>query len=201
MPSTIKNNIDFKNTIVSHINNSVNTIKKIESELSDNIFNAVNLIVNTFASGNKLLIAGNGGSAADAQHIAAEFIVRLSKDFNRPALPAIAMTTDSSILTACSNDNGFETIFKRQLEGLAKANDCFMAISTSGNSKNLITALEYTKNNNLKTIGLLGGDGGRMKDLVEIPIIVNQKNTQHIQEAHICIYHIICDLVERNFYT
>ena len=201
MPSINNTKINFKKTISEHVHNSIDTIKKIESELTDSISEAVNLVIKTFTSGNKLLIAGNGGSAADAQHVAAELVVRLSKDLIRPALPAIALTTDASILTASSNDNGFETIFKRQLEALAKTDDCFFAISTSGNSKNLINALEYAEKKEIKTIGLLGADGGIMKTLVDVPIIVSQTNTQHIQETHTCIYHLICDLVERSMFT
>jgi len=197
----INDKINFNKTISDHIHNSINTIKQIESDLSGDIASAVNLIIKTFTSGNKLLIAGNGGSAADAQHIAAEFVVRLSKELERPALPAIALATDPSILTASSNDNGFETVFKRQLEALAKKDDCFLVISTSGNSDNLISAANYARQENIKTIGLLGRDGGNLKDLVDIPIIVNQNSTQHVQETHICIYHIICDLVERSMYT
>lgn len=200
MPSINNSKIDFKKTIASHVANSIDTIKNIELELTDSITDAVNLIIKTFSSGNKLLLAGNGGSAADAQHIAAELVVRLSKELERPALAAISLSTDASILTASSNDNGFETVFKRQLEALAKKDDCFFTISTSGNSKNLISALKYASEKNIKTIGLLGSGGGEMKNLVDIPIIVNQTSTQHVQEAHICIYHLICELVERSMY-
>ena len=201
MPSIKKSRIDFRDSINKHINNSIATISQIESDLYNDLCQAINLIIDTFSAGKKLLIAGNGGSAADAQHIAAEFVVRLSKELNRPALPAIALTTDTSILTAGSNDNGFDTIFKRQLEALGRADDCFLAISTSGNSNNLIYALEYAKENKIKTIGLLGSNGGKMKDLTDVSIIVNQNSTQHIQETHLCIYHIICDLVERSLFT
>jgi D-sedoheptulose 7-phosphate isomerase len=197
----INKNIDFHKTISFHVKNSIATIKKIESEFANDIISSVKLIIDTFSSDHKLLIAGNGGSAADAQHIAAEFVVRLSKELNRPALPAIALTTDASILTAASNDFGYDEVFKRQLEALANKGDCFMAISTSGNSANLIKALEFAQKQNITSIGLLGNDGGLMKNLVDNAIIVNQNSTQHIQEAHICIYHLICDLVERSMFT
>ena len=193
--------IDIEGSILNHINQSVNTLKSIPSELSGDINKAVKLIIQTFSNGHKLLIAGNGGSAADAQHIAAEFVVRLSKELERPALPAIALSTDSSILTASSNDNGFRTVFSRQLEALAQKGDCFLAISTSGNSENLVTAVEFAKKENIKTIGLLGNNGGTLQSLVDIAITVRQSSTQHVQEAHICIYHIMCDLVERSMYT
>jgi len=194
-----KQKIDIKKAIRNHINISISTIKQIESDLQDDIYAAVELIMKAFSSGHKLLIAGNGGSAADAQHIAAEFVVRLSKEFERPALPAIALSTDSSILTAAGNDFGFNNIFQRQLEGLGCENDLFLAISTSGNSINLIKAVDYARKNKIKTIGLLGNDGGKLKSEVDIYIIVNSTITQHIQEAHLCIYHIICELVEKNF--
>ena len=201
MPSMTPKKIDFQSSISQHLEDSIDTIKKIQSELSDDISAAVQLIIKTFSSGNKLFIAGNGGSAADAQHIAAEFVVRLSRDLERPALPAIALTTDSSILTASSNDNGFETVFKRQLEALSGKGDCFLAISTSGNSDNLVAAVKYARHNSLKIIGLLGNDGGALKKMADVAIFVNQNSTQHVQEAHICIYHIICDLVERSMFS
>jgi len=185
--------------IKNHFSEITSLLQNIQDELLKPINNAVNAIIQSFRSGNKLLIAGNGGSAADAQHIAAELIVRLSKDVNRPSLPAIALATDSSILTAAGNDIGYENVFKRQLEGLGKSGDIFLAISTSGNSVNLVKALQYAKNNNIKTIALLGNDGGRMLPLVNFPVVVKDKNTQHIQEAHLCIYHIMCELIEKAF--
>lgn len=191
--------IEINNHIQNHVSNSIKSLEKISKELTNPIKNAVDIITNAFKNDNKLLIAGNGGSAADAQHIAAEFIVRLDKNNNRKSLPAIALSTDTSIITAGGNDFGFDKIFARQLEGLGQKNDVFMAISTSGNSGNLVSAVEYAKDNGIKTIGLLGSDGGKIKNLIDLSIIVRESNTQHIQEAHICIYHIICELVEKNF--
>ena len=189
--------MNIKNHIAEHISHSVRTIAQITTELSEPIENAATTSVQAFKNGNKLLIAGNGGSAADAQHLAAEFIIRLNKDIVRPALPAIALTTDSSILTASGNDIGFENLFKRQIEGLGATGDVFLAISTSGNSVNLIKAIEMAKSRKMTCIGLLGNTGGEMAQLLDASIIVPADNTQHIQEAHLCIYHLICDLVER----
>lgn len=180
----IKESISLKNSLLEN------------EELISNILKAVNVIVNSIKLGKKLLIAGNGGSAADSQHIAAELIGRLNIKDRNP-IPAIALTTDSSILTAISNDFGFEFVFEKQLQALANPGDVFLAISTSGNSINLINAVKKSKNLGIISIALLGKDGGILKDLVDIPIIVKHDNTQRIQEAHILIEHIICELVEQ----
>jgi D-sedoheptulose 7-phosphate isomerase len=189
--------MNIANHINAHIKSSVSIINKVASELSKPIENSVNLILEAFINKNKLLIAGNGGSAADAQHLAAEFIIRLNKHIERRALPAIALTADSSILTAAGNDIGFKEVFARQVQGLGNDGDIFLAISTSGNSENLLKAADQAHKSGLKVIGLLGNDGGMLREVCDIVIIVNDSDTQHIQEAHICIYHIICDLVER----
>jgi D-sedoheptulose 7-phosphate isomerase len=147
---------------------------------------------------NKLIIAGNGGSAADAQHLAAEFISRLT--INRPALHAIALTTDSSILTAIGNDYGFESVFRRQIEAVGHPGDIFLGISTSGESRNIIYALQQCRNMSIKTFGLTGGAGGQMEALCDYLIQVPSSVTQHIQEAHLSIEHIFCGLVERYYF-
>ncbi|MCX7870087.1 MAG: SIS domain-containing protein [bacterium] len=180
----IKESINLKNNLLD------------DDELISNILKAVNVIVSSIKLGKKLLIAGNGGSAADSQHIAAELIGRLNIKDRNP-IPAIALTTDSSILTAVSNDFGFEFVFEKQLQALANPGDVFLVISTSGNSINLINAVKKSKNLGIISIALLGKDGGILKDLVDIPIIVKHDNTQRIQEAHILIEHIICELVEQ----
>ena len=200
MPSINNSLQDFSRHIENHIQESISAVSLVRSELIKDIYTAANIIIDTFKSGHKILIAGNGGSAADAQHIAAEFTIRLNAEIERPSLPAVALSTDTSALTAAGNDFGFNHIFKRQLEGLAQPGDCFMAISTSGNSQNLIDALQIAREKNIRTIALLGKDGGVMKELAEVPIIVRANNTMHVQEAHICIYHLICDLVERSMY-
>jgi len=146
------------------------------------------------------MLCGNGGSAADAQHIATEFMVRLSHDVKRPAIGAIALSTDSSNITAGGNDIGFENIFSRNVEGIGRKGDVLIGISTSGNSGNVIKALEKAKEMGIKTICFLGGSGGKMKDKCEVLIVVPSSNVQRIQESHITIGHILCEITERELY-
>ena len=142
------------------------------------------------------MLCGNGGSAADAQHIATEFIVRFRGDFNRRSLPAIALTTDTSLLTACANDYGFDEVFKRQVEGLGNEGDLLIGISTSGNSPNVYKALEFANTQNIQTVLLAGRDGGTIAAIAKYSIIIPHKDTARIQEAHITIGHILCRLTE-----
>lgn len=155
---------------------------------------ACTMVTDCLKRGNKVLLFGNGGSAGDAQHIAAEFTGRFVKE--RKSLAAIALTTDTSALTAIANDYGFEYIFSRQVEGLANAGDVLLGISTSGNSENVINALKMGQQLNCKTIGLTGRDGGAMKNCCELNIIVPADDTARIQEMHILIGHIICTAVD-----
>jgi D-sedoheptulose 7-phosphate isomerase len=184
----IRDSINVKNTLLE------------DEELISNILKAVNIVVNSLRAGKKLLIAGNGGSAADSQHIAAELIGRLNIKGRNP-IPAIALTTDTSVLTAISNDFGYEFVFEKQIQALANPGDVFLVISTSGNSINLVNAVNKAKSLGIISIGLLGKDGGMLKDLVDIPIIVKHNNTQRIQESHLLIEHIICELVEQKIST
>jgi D-sedoheptulose 7-phosphate isomerase len=154
-------------------------------------------LTDSFARGNKILIAGNGGSAGDAQHFAAELAGRFI--YERKSLPAIALTANSSIVTAIGNDFGFEDLFVRQLEALAKPGDIFFAISTSGNSANIIKALRWAKENGIKTVGLLGRGGGEAQNYCDLSVIVPSGDTQNIQEAHIMIIHLICQMVDEAF--
>ena len=186
----------MKNEIKSIIEESIET-NKLTQSLSPQIEKAANLIIDALKKNKKILIAGNGGSASQASHFAAEFIGRYK--IERKGLPCIALTTDTSILTAWSNDYNFETVFERQIEALANAGDVFIALSTSGNSKNLIKAIETARKLNVHVIGLLGKDGGKMKNTPSVEIIVPSDNTPRIQEAHLMILHIICELVEKNF--
>ena len=163
------------------------------------ILEAAELITHTFRSGGKLLLCGNGGSAADCQHMATEFVSRLTKEFERPGLPAIALTTDTSFLTAFGNDCGFDGIFERQIQALGVAGDSLVAISTSGNSPNVIRAVKAADALQLHTIALTG-DAGKLADLAKVSIAVPSSSTHHIQETHLAIEHIICDLVERNLF-
>lgn len=192
--------MDAQKFIINSLNESSETKLKIKDQLSDEILKAVDILVASYKDGNKLLLCGNGGSAADCQHIATEFMIRLSHHIQRPALPAIALTTDSSNLTAAGNDIGFENVFARNVEGLGALGDVLLAISTSGNSPNIIKAVETAQAKGMKVIGLLGGSGGKLKPIVDLPIVVPSSNTQRIQEGHITIAHIICELVEDKLY-
>lgn len=147
--------------------------------------------------GRKILIAGNGGSAADAQHFAAELAGKFVHE--RKGLPAIALTTNSSIITAIGNDFGYEYVFSRQIEGLGQPGDIFVGISTSGNSVNLIHAMNSARENGLTTIGLLGKGGGQLQDYCDLKLVVPSDSTQHIQEAHIMIIHELCALIDEAF--
>lgn len=155
---------------------------------------AARMIIDSMRSGGKLLIFGNGGSAADAQHIAAELAFKMGRE--RQALPAIALTTDTSLLTAISNDRHFDFIFARQIQALGRNGDVILAISTSGNSPNVIEAVKQASATDIKTIGLLGNSGGKLAELVDLPLIVPHHETPRIQEVHIAISHIICQLIE-----
>jgi len=179
-------------SILEHIQviNSLSSIMKDIETVARNI-------VKTLKSGGKILIMGNGGSAADSQHFAAEIAVRYKK--NRRALPGIALTTDTSILTAAGNDFSFELIFARQIEALASANDLVIGISTSGVSKNIIKGIEYAKKIKCATAGLLGCGGGDIGRLVDFPVIVPSNNTPRVQECHILIIHAICEIIDEAF--
>jgi D-sedoheptulose 7-phosphate isomerase len=156
---------------------------------------AAAVIGDALAGGQKLMLCGNGGSAADSQHLAAEFTGRFIKD--RKPLAAVALSTDSSVLTCIGNDYSFDEVFSRQIIGLGRAGDCLLAISTSGNSPNVIRAAEAARSAGMCTIGLLGGDGGALLVLCDVPIVVPSAVTARIQEAHIFIGHTLCGLVER----
>lgn len=152
------------------------------------------LLIDCYEAGSKLLIAGNGGSAADAQHIAAEFVSRFN--FDRPGLPAMALTTDTSILTAVGNDYGYEQLFRRQIEANGQRGDVFLGISTSGNSPNILNALEAARLKGIMTFGLTGQTGGKMRELCDYCLCVPSVDTPRIQEAHILIGHTLCAMVE-----
>lgn len=186
--------------IIEHLQNSAAVKQKIAENMVEDILKAAEILCARLKAGNKILICGNGGSAADAQHIAAELVVRLKSTFDRPAIPAIALTVNTSVLTAGANDYGFETIFSRQIEALANPGDVLIAISTSGNSKNIIMAVEQAKLKGIASIGFLGTEGGKMKDLVDYSLIVPSDNTAYIQESHISIGHILCDIIEQELF-
>ena len=182
----------FSSTVKDHLQ----VIQCLEN-CSSEIKLASKLILSTFKAGNKLLLCGNGGSASDAQHIAAEFMVRYESF--RHGLPAIALTTDTSILTAHPNDFEFDSVFARQVENLGQTGDCLVGISTSGNSPNILNAIKVAQSQNLKTIGLTGHRGGELASLVDHAIIVPSKVTARIQEAHILIAHWWCQQADEAF--
>jgi D-sedoheptulose 7-phosphate isomerase len=176
---------------------SARTLARLAETQLDAIVAAGTLCAEAIRSGNKVLLCGNGGSAGDAQHLATEFVVRLSSVFPRGALAAIALTTDSSLLTACANDFGFEHVFERQIEALGKAGDVLIAISTSGKSKNCVLALQRARALGVKTVLLSAGSGAECAAHSDVKVLVPATDTGHIQEAHIATGHIIAEIVER----
>ena len=185
---------NMKDQILKQINESIETKKSLDISA---IENSAKMLAECLRSGNKILLCGNGGSAADCQHIAAELVIRFRSSIVRPALPAIALTCDTSILTAGGNDIGFDNIFAQQVAALGTAGDILVGISTSGNSANVINAFNVAKEKNMQTIGLLGMTGGKMLALCDISLVVEHKETARIQESHLLIEHIWCDLIER----
>lgn len=168
----------------------------VSQELSEAIASLAETVRETLDAGRKILLCGNGGSAADAQHIAAEYVVRFSRE--RAALPAIALTADASILTAEGNDHGFESVFSRQIEALGAAGDLLILHSTSGESENLLRAADAARARGLRTVALLAKGGGRLKDRVDLALVVPTDVTARAQEIQITIEHIVCDLVDRD---
>jgi len=185
--------INEENFVVKQIEESTNLKGYLLSE-AQNLIKISQQLIRALKNGNKILLCGNGGSAADAQHIAAELAGRFNYD--RDSLPAIALTTNTSSLTAIANDYGYEAVFAKQVQGLAKKGDVVIAISTGGNSPNVVLAIEEAKKKEAITIGFVGKQGGKLKELVDYIIHVPSNNTPRIQETHIFVGHIICSLVE-----
>ncbi len=173
---------------------SIRTKEQFIAQYAPLIREVSELIVTAFRNGNKLLLMGNGGSSTDASHIAGEFVNRFLKD--RPPLPAIALNTDMAVITSIGNDYGYNLVFSRQVETLAKKGDIVIAISTSGNSVNILAAVEKAKEMGIATIGLTGGSGGKLASLVNYAFVVPSKATPRIQEVHITLGHVICQIVE-----
>jgi len=171
----------------------------LERDMAGAIAEMAGLISTALENGNKLLVMGNGGSAADSQHFVAEIVGRFKME--RKALPAVALSTDTSILTAIGNDYGFEAIFSRQVEALAAPGDIVVGLSTSGNSPNVLKALNEARQRGCRTIGLLGKDGGSIKGACDLALVVPSTDTPRIQESHITIIHIVCDLVEKKLFS
>ena len=187
--------------MLNYLLKKVNESSKAKLSLSKslgNINKSIKLITNSIKKKNKIFLCGNGGSAADAQHLAAEFLVRLNKHVKRGPIPALSLALDSSTLTACSNDFSFDNIFSRNLEALGNKNDVLIVISTSGNSKNILNVLKKAKDKKIKTIGFFGKNGGRAKNKTDLPIFVDSTATARIQESHIFLGHFIFNEVEKN---
>ena len=190
------NGEDSRKLIETAADESSKLRRLVAESLSEAIIELAETISGVIGSGGKLLICGNGGSAGDSSHMATELIVRLNSQRNRQALPAIALSADTSILTACGNDYGFDMIFARQVQGLGKAGDVLVLISTSGNSTNLIKAAKSAREMKLLTVGLLGGNGGKLLSLCDKKLIVPHTLTQRIQEEHIFLIHLLVELIE-----
>lgn len=192
--------MDIKNLVVQQIKDSISVKELIlkDSQILGLIENSSEIITQAYRDGFKTLLAGNGGSAADAQHIAGEFVSKFC--FDRPGIPSIALSTDTSIITAIGNDYGFERLFERQIQAHAQKGDIFIGISTSGNSENIVRALYTCKEIGVKTIVLTGKAGGKVSDLSDICIKVPSIETPRIQESHILIGHIMCCIVEENLF-
>lgn len=195
----IKYNIwieSLKNKFINYLDELKYNLDYLQNHIYEEIEQTIDLIKNSFNSGGKIIFFGNGGSASDSQHLCAEFVGRYKK--NRAALPAISLNTDTSILTAVANDMGYEKVFERQVEALAKKEDILFAISTSGKSKNVINAVITGKKKGIKTIALTGKDNSELSRLSDISIKVPSDKVNHIQEMHIIIGHFICEMIEEN---
>lgn len=184
----------------AYLQETAATVRRVETECLDDVVRAASVLVGSLSAGGKLLICGNGGSAADAQHLATEFVSTLTVDNPRPSIPAIALTTDTSLLTAIANDFGIEGVFARQVESLGRAGDVLIAISTSGNSANIVRAAEQARSQELSVVALTGQTGGALAPLADVAICVPSTTTAHIQECHLAVEQLLALLVERALY-
>ncbi|MGA7933709.1 MAG: SIS domain-containing protein [Kovacikia sp.] len=191
---------NLRSQVQTHLLESAEVKRQISQHCTDSILLTAQILAETFRVGGKVLLCGNGGSAADCQHMAGELVNYLTKDFRRPGLPAIALTTDSSLFSAIANDCGLEHVFERQVQTLGRPGDALIAISTSGNSINIIRAVEAAQALDMRTIGLTGNGGGKLANLAAVVIAVPSSHTQYIQEGHLAIEHILCELVERHLF-
>lgn len=190
----------MKDLVRRQLSQSVETMKKVlaDETIHDAVIRAGEITANAMKQGRKLMVCGNGGSAADSQHLVAEFVSRLTVD--RPALRAVALTTDTSILTAIGNDYSYDNVFERQVEALGDRGDVLLAISTSGNSKNCVKALKLAHQMGLHTIAYTGNGGGAMAALADVNVIIPSEVTMNIQESHLALEHIFCMVVERYYF-
>jgi D-sedoheptulose 7-phosphate isomerase len=190
----------MKDAIVRAFEDSARTKKAFLKDNLETLLSVIDVIAQSFLRGNKLLIFGNGGSAADAQHIAAEFVNRFRID--RPPLPALALTTDTSAITSIANDFDYKEIFSKQIKALGKEGDVALAISTSGNAENVLAAIDVCKKLKITTIGLTGGDAGKMAGKVDHLLCASEgKNTARIQETHILVGHVICEMIDLRLFS
>ena len=196
----MKENPSMRDLVAGQLQQSIAVLSAVAADaaLHDKLVIAARQTADALRSGHKLMVAGNGGSAADAQHLVAEFVSRLVAD--RPAMRAVALTTDSSILTAIGNDYGYECVFARQLEALGQPGDVFFAISTSGNSPNILRALELVRDTGIFTVGLTGQTGGMMAPLCDVCLCIPSTTTMNIQESHLALEHIFCLLTEQMYF-
>lgn len=190
-----KQNNLYRRKAEIHLTESIRVKQLTLEKCTNSILAGAQLIIDTFLAGGKVLLCGNGGSAADCQHMATEFVNVLDKNFIRPTLPAFALTTDTSVITSFSNDFGFDGVFERQVQGLGKPNDLLIGISTSGNSKNVIRAINAASSIKMHTLALTGNQG-QLQKIADVAISIPSSNTQYIQEAHLTVEHILCELVE-----
>ena len=191
---------DHRETAGAYLRATAEAMRSVEAECLDDIATAAQILIGSLRAGGKLLICGNGGSAADAQHLATEFVSTLTVDNPRPSIPAIALTTDTSLLTAIANDFGIEGVFARQVESLARAGDVLIAISTSGNSVNVVRAAEQARSQDVRVVALTGASGGALLPLADVAIRVPSTVTAHIQEGHLAVEQLLALLVERALY-
>ena len=187
---------NLENKIKNAINESIDVKKSLLETCSRQIEQIGIKLSEIIKNGGKIMFCGNGGSAADSQHLAAELVIRLRSKYNRASIAGLALTVDSSILTACGNDYGFDDIFSRQVEGMGRNGDALIGITTSGKSENIFRAINQAKKQNIYTIGLLGCDGGKIKEICDNSVIVPSQVTARIQESHILIGHIWCEMIE-----
>jgi phosphoheptose isomerase len=190
---------DTDEIVRAHLRASADVKTRAADTCAADVVKAVAVIAEALAGGGKILLCGNGGSAADCQHMAAEFVSRLSMDFVRPGIPAIALTTDTSFLTAYANDIDFDGVFARQVQALGRRGDVLIGISTSGRSRNVIRAVEQARMTGIHAVVLMG-TAGALSEMADVAIKVPSQSTQHIQESHLAIEHIICHLVERRLF-
>jgi D-sedoheptulose 7-phosphate isomerase len=191
---------DLRATARDYLATTEEAVRRVGAECLDDIAAAAEILIASLQGGGKLLICGNGGSAADAQHLATEFVSTLTIDNPRPSIPAIALTTDSSLITAIANDFGIEGVFSRQVESIARAGDVLIAISTSGNSRNVVAAAERARAQDVRVVALTGESGGTLAPLADAAIRVPSTTTAHIQECHLAVEQLLALLVERALY-